>query len=152
MNKIAHIGAAAGAAMLLAGCASTNPAMQRANDTTLASGWRVDCTDDQALAQRTCYAGTFGETSETLKFFQIAFVNKTGPLLRTPHDFPGRTPSVRVGDGPVLTDPAKIVEALKAGGTAYVAFDVWPYGGQRMIVKVDGFAEAYQLLLQRVAS
>lgn len=134
----------------LASCASTGNLSAKVAESTLASGWRVDCTGDQFKAQRTCFAGTFGDTRATLKFFQIGYVNGAGPGLFVPHDFPGRTPTVRVDNGPVLSDPAAIVEALKAGTTAYVVFHVWPTGEERMTVDVRGFSEAYALLLTKL--
>lgn len=138
------------AVLALAGCSATAAAKKTVEAQTVAGNWRVHCTDDQFKSERTCYAGTFGETRHTFKFFQIAYVNRTGPIVLTPHDFPGRVATVRVDDGPVLTDPAAIVNALKSGTTAYVVFHIWPTGEERMTLPVAGFAEAYAALLAKV--
>ena len=134
-------------ALALAGCASTSAVRTKAEATTDANGWRVDCRSDQYTNERTCFAGTFGKGARSaLSFFQIAYVNGKGPHLFVPHDFPGRTPTVRVDNGAVLTDPKAIVSALSAGSTAYVVFHVWPTGEDRMSVSTAGFASAYQRL------
>lgn len=137
--------------MALTGCTGSAATIKRqVDETTLASGWRVDCKADEFKDQRTCFAGTFGDSRHTYKFFQIAYVNGTGPRLVVPHDFPGRDATVRVDDGPVLSDPTAIVAALKSGTTAYVVFHVWPTGEERMTVDVRGFPEAYAALMAKI--
>src|SRR3569623_1131940 len=149
----ACIGWIAVPAMILAltGCASTASKLEYDASLFPGGNWRVDCTDDHAKAQTTCFAGTFASSSTaTSKAFQIIYINKIGPLLMVNNDFPGETPTVRVDDGPVLSDPSAIVEALRAGRTAYVVFYQWPRGEERMTVDVTGFSAAYRALLQRL--
>lgn len=67
-------------------------------------------------------------------------------ILLVPHDFPGRSPTIRVDAGPVLDKPADMVAAMRRGATAYVVFHVWPRGEERMTVSLAGFSEAYDLL------
>jgi hypothetical protein len=141
--------------LALAGCStvsSISDSVKRYDESLVAGGWSVRCNDDQYKDERTCFAGTFGDTTYKLKFFQIAYVDGRGPLLLTPSDFPGRTPSVRVDNGPVLTDPTAIVAALRQGGTAYVLFHAWPDGEKRMTVRLEGFGTAYDALLAKVGS
>lgn len=134
-------------AAILNGCtAGASAVRSELSGTTLASGWRVFCKDDQFKAERTCTAGTFGDTRHTFKFFQVYFVNGKGPFLLVPHDFPGRSPTIRVDAGPVLDKPADMVAAMRRGATAYVVFHVWPRGEERMTVSLAGFSEAYDLL------
>ena len=110
-------------------------------------GWRVDCSTDHHKAERRCFAGSFDV--EGRDAFQIVYVNRRGPVLYTPHDFPGRVPTVRVDDGPVIpaTNPNGILTALTNGRTAYVVYHRWPMGEVQMTVDVAGFAEAYSELL-----
>lgn len=146
MSALARLGTVTILAGALVGCASTGAAVKRAESTTLASGWRVDCNDDQAKAERSCFAGTFDKTSGA--FFQVRYVNGAGPTVFTPEDFPGRVGSVRVDNGPVvpLNNSAAIVSHMEAGKTAYVVWNRWPSGEQRMTIDVEGFAEAHQAL------
>lgn len=142
----------------LSACSSTGDmvALKEHYDSTIVEGqWRVDCTYDQYKSERTCFAGTFGDDhvgQGALKFFQIAYVNKNGPLVYTPNDFPGRIATVRVDNGPVLSadHPGEIVAALKQGTTAFVTFNVWPHGEERMTVALTGFAAAYVALQAKI--
>lgn len=113
--------------------------------------WSVNCVADHAKAETTCFAGTFGDDARTtFSFFQITYVNGRGPNLAVPNDYPGTVPTVRVDNGPVLSDPVRIVEALKTGATAYVVYYSWPMGEEQMTVKIGGFAAAYDALLAKV--
>lgn len=134
--------------LMLAGCSSM-ATTKAAFDASVIGNWRINCVDDHAKAERMCFAGSFGpDARTTLKYFQIAFVNGVGPVLVVPNDYPGQVPTVRVDEGPVLSDPAAIVQALMVGKTAYVVFYHWPEGEQRMTVDVTGFPEAYAALLK----
>lgn len=136
--------------LLCAGCASTADVTAYKAALVPGGNWQVRCNDDHAKAERTCFAGTFGEATTTLKYFQIAYVNGHGPILTVPNDYPGKSATVRVDSGPVLSEPTAIVSALKSGSTAYVVFYTWPYGEQRMTVSTAGFAAAYAALLAKL--
>lgn len=124
---------------------------QQVRDTTLQSGWRVDCTYDRFKDVNRCFAGIFGEAPNTAPL-QVFYLNQRGPFIMAGrHDFPGRTPTVRVDEKkPMPTTDAKgIIEALKSGSTAYVVYHVWPKGERRSVVKISGFPEAYDLLQKK---
>lgn len=142
---------AAALLMALAACSTTGATKALKADIDAGqvnANWNVRCLDDQYKATRTCQASTFGDGRATFNYFQIAYVNGVGPMLVTPNDFPGRVPTVRVDNGPVLSEANKIVTAMRLGKTAYVSFHVWPTGEQRMTVDVTGFSEAYDRLLE----
>jgi invasion protein IalB len=129
------------------------PAADRVAATTLSSGWRVDCTRDAFTDERRCFAGRFGRADwggpESIPF-QIYYVNGTGPMmLAGDHDFPGRAPSIRIDDGPAGTATASpdVIAALRQGREARVVYHVWPHGERRMVVSLDGFAQAHDQLM-----
>lgn len=132
----------------LAACSpSGNAIIQNAKQTTLSSGWRVDCNYNQFKAENRCFAATFSGSSP----FQIVFINQSGPTIFTPHTFPGRRGTVRVDNGKVrfFEDAVGIVNDMKVGEKAFVVYHVWPEGERKMIVDITGFSEAYELLLKK---
>ena len=164
-------------AALLIGCApqraptgllpsSAQAAIQRMADTTLASGWRVDCLTDDIKATRECFASTFGTASyggDANIPFRIVFRSITpdgplvGPILEPGlQNWPGtdNPPTVRIdSNDPIenMQDPALFRE-MDAGVLAKAEYWVWPTGPERMSVKLAGFHDAYQLLLAKVGN
>jgi invasion protein IalB len=160
---------------LLTGCAptaSTNEFIARAEATTLSSGWRVDCTEDDVLATRRCYAAIFGKTSYGQEApFQVYYINKNGPyIMAGHHDDPSAEAVVRVDDkAPVFltninefiiaktsaehrADAGKLVKSLKTGSTAAVRYTRFAEGSRDISVDLTGFNEAHSLLMQKVGS
>jgi len=132
----------------VAACSPTSQAVyRRAIDTTLPSGWRVDCNYDQFKAENRCFAATFSDDAP----FQVVYINDSGPTLFTPHNYPGRRGTVRVDDGPVrfFEDATNIVNDMKVGQKAFVVYHVWPEGERNMIVDITGFSQAFALLQQK---
>ncbi len=171
--KPGMIAVAAALAVLLTGCAqqkqmpdSMQSAMQRVADTTLPSGWRVDCNVDDINATKECFAVTSGISAyEALSSppFRIVFRGpENGPLLQGPfvepgfQDWPGDeyTPTVRIDNNEPIHDmynPALFRE-MDTGVLAKVEYWVWPTGPERMSVNLAGFHEAYKLLLIKAGS
>jgi hypothetical protein len=160
------------AMLVLQGCQATTGSservMKQVADTTLASGWRVDCTENQATAVRRCFTGTFGEGA-TKAPFQVYFFNKDGPFVQAGfHTDPTASAVVGVDDGkPHFLTPfnrfmaeqtykarkaegVKLVADLKTGEVAHVQYSPFPHGPKTMPVRISGFAEAYGLLLKKV--
>lgn len=156
MQATARCAVVLAATLMLTGCAATQAleaTAKRQAETTLPSGWRVDCVDDQHLAQRRCYAATFVDDVP----FQVFYLNGAGPALMPGwHTYPGRHATVRVDNGPVLTVPTgtakAIVAALGEGQTAYITYHEWPKGERRMALDLSGFNEAHHLLLEKMAA
>lgn len=135
--------------------------ISRAEATTLASGWRADCVDDEVAATRRCYAGTFGSSMSAGQEvpFQVMFVDRVSderrkivlPLHVRPglHTYPGREPLVRVDDHEPVSDmySAELIGQLRNGRVARARYHVWPEGARDMIVDLAGFEEAYRMLI-----
>jgi len=66
--------------------------------------------------------------------------------------FPGKVPIVRVDSNPPIFDmhAPELIEQLKKGTIVRAEYYVWPSGAERMTLDPAGFAEAYDLLLQKV--
>jgi hypothetical protein len=163
---------AAALAVLLTGCAqqtqvpdSMQSAKQRVADTTLPSGWRVDCNVDDTNATKECFAGTFGITAYKGALngppFRIVFRGpENGPLLQGPfvepgfQDWPGDeyTPTVRIDNNEPIHDNPALFREMDTGVLAKVEYWVWPTGPERMSVNLAGFHEAYKLLLTKAGS
>ncbi len=163
-------------AVLLIGCApemtptsslppSAQEAIQHVAETTLASGWRVDCLADDVKATRECFAGTFGSPSyggDPHIPFRIVFRSFTpngpmiGPILEPGYQtWPGddRPPTIRIdSNNPIenMQDP-DLFREMDTGVLAKAEYWVWPTGPERMSVNLNGFHEAYQLLLAKAA-
>ena len=129
---------------------------KRVAETTLSSGWRVDCTYDHHLDSRRCFAGTFGKSASGARTapFQLVTINNANPhIMAGHHTFPGRTAVVRVDNNAPLpaTSYSALLPQLLNGKTAYVTYHVWPTGPERVTVNLEGIQEAYQILQQKSA-
>jgi hypothetical protein len=87
----------------------------------------------------------------------VLYVNGSGPIIMAGyHAYPGRYATIRVDSGQVMTanrsdaKNTKILSALKMGNTAFLVYHAWPEGEERAEVDVSGFADAHNLLLQKV--
>lgn len=130
--------------------------------------WSAYCTTDQVTTVKRCYAGTFGQSmgndgqpygSKNIPF-QVYFLDTSGPFLMVGyHTFPGRTPTIRVDDlVPIqvhndagitaLRPDPELVEALRTGSVVKARYHVWPDRTEDMLVKLQGFEEAWQKLNQ----
>lgn len=130
--------------------------LAQVRQTTLPSGWRVDCLTDEVHAIRTCFAGNFGTalggTSASIPF-RVVFVDAVGPEVQPGFStYPGRTPTVRVDSNPPVYDmrSADLINQMKHGSIARAEYHVWPTGAARMTLDLTGFAEALDSLLARV--
>lgn len=140
---------------------STQAVMSQVAETTLSSGWRVDCVADEIRATRRCFAGTFGTPdyggSKSIPFQVVVYESSTGeqhgPVVEPGFNtWPGQNPTVRVDQNPPITDMGsrRLIEELETGSAAKAEYWVWPEGSRRMAVDLTGFSEAFQLLMSKV--
>jgi hypothetical protein len=135
---------------------------ERIRRTTLPSGWRVDCLEDLVLGRFTCFAATFGVGPGGRKSipFQVQFSESprgqfTRRIMPGHHTDPSREPVVRVDDNEAFVGAAaltsdEIVGQLKTGTTARIRYWPFPRGPEDATVDLNGFVEAYELLLEKV--
>lgn len=130
------------------------------------SNWYVDCAVDAVSAVRRCYASTFGKSlghdgepyGSNIIPFKVVYVDKSGPYVEVGvHDFPGRTPTVRIDDNKPVSvqdyggvqapspDPL-LVQQMLSGRVTRATYHVWPKGPEQMYVDISGFDQAWQRL------
>lgn len=128
--------------------------------------WYVDCDEDRVTAIRSCFARTSGQVlgqdgepyGQKIIPFKVVYIGNLGPFVEVGvHDFPGRTPIVRVDhnepiivqdDGGVRAsspNPA-LVQQMLSGHIARATYHVWPKGQEQMYVNLTGFDQAWQRL------
>jgi hypothetical protein len=136
---------------------------ERVRKTTLPSGWRVDCLEDPVLGRFTCFAATFGVGPGGRRSipFQVRFIElERGQFTRPTveprsHTDPSRKPVVRVDDNEAFVGAEalagdEIVDQLKTGKMARIRYWPFPRGPEDATIDLAGFAEAYELLLEKV--
>jgi hypothetical protein len=163
-------GAAFASLLALAGCAAGaqyDQALKRDAETTASSGWRVDCTDDQTLDVRRCFAAKFSGDSVP---FQVYYYDKEGPfILAGFHTDPVSRAAVRVDDfAPVVltnsnqysfeisskarrAEAERLVADLQRGKVARVRYHAFPASARDTTIDLTGFPEVHDLLLKTIA-
>lgn len=133
------------------------------------ANWSSDCTITNPLEKtRRCFLATSaqrisasGDPVGSLKDnFQIYYLNESGPYFRiSNHNYPGRTPSVRVDDNQVIQLPNTATETYQnvanqmlLGKRMLAQFTVWPDSMDTyMLVDLEGFNDGWKRLQSLVA-
>jgi ABC-type amino acid transport substrate-binding protein len=129
------------------------------------SNWRKNCTEDRVKNVKRCFVGTFGDmvgadgsvvsgaVGKNVAPFQIVYFNGQGPYLNVGHnDFPGRSPTIRIGEGNVIEidESAKVssevISQLLESDYLLASYNVWPEGRRDMRVDLSGIEEALEEL------
>lgn len=139
--------------------------------------WNVRCDTGHVSAVRRCSASAEGKMMDlngnavapiniggniyepSGGGLSVEFYDNYGPLINVGHNYPGRKPIIRIDENKPLTisddggvtdhkpDPA-IVQQMRKGAVARIQYDKWPKGTQTMIVKINGFDQAWERLNQ----
>lgn len=157
-------------AQLMMGCSTSGRSegsfsnlMARTDRGQLPSGWQVDCIADDGSATVECFAGKYGTDSAGARKvpFVVAFRQIVGgggflgpavePGMHKSRDL---APSVSVDGNPPIADMSSdvLLSQLLVGSIAQGRYQFWPSDPDEMEVDLDGFPEAYELLLTRVES
>jgi hypothetical protein len=158
--------------MVLTGCqlvgTQTYSIIDKVNETTSPSGWRVDCVTDTIQNVRRCFAGTFAKKMDHNGYgygrksipFQIVYYGKIGPFLKVGfHTFPGRYPTIRLDDGDPITIlddggggrgdkiQPKLIKPMWSSQVLRARYHSWPEGHQDIIIEnLFGLEEAWNRL------
>jgi len=124
--------------------------LERVQRTTLPSGWRVDCIEDELTLIVECFAAKdFPSTTEYPSGGVVRVAIRGGRLHITaePHWFPGEQPTIRVDGFPCCATGERLLEQMLAGTGGVAQRYEWPDGAKRFRFDLAGFPEAYERLV-----